>query len=164
LLSAADPSPGSLASAGRVGLSADNSHFHFDDFQVIDLNAGSTAAAVKPCAPCRVEREEADPTFVFRDLFVFPNPAREGAAPTIHFAAGVGDSVKIRIFDIAGTEVHGAILDQRPAVIRYEGKLRYAYEFPWRGHIPSGVYLYSIEAEKQGHPSIRKTGRFAVVR
>jgi peptidoglycan/xylan/chitin deacetylase (PgdA/CDA1 family) len=105
-----------------------------------------------------------DPSFSFRDLYVFPNPALDGAQPTIVLAAGVADRVEIRIFDGAGREVHAATLEREPAVIRDGSGPRYAYEYPWSGGIASGVYLYTIQAVKEGHSPIQKTGRFAVVR
>jgi len=42
--------------------------------------------------------------------------------------------------------------------------MEYAYEYKWEGHIPSGVYLYTVEAEKSGHVPLRKAGKFSVVR
>ena len=39
----------------------------------------------------------------------------------------------------------------------------YAYEYAWAGHIASGVYYYTIEAEKGGK-NLKARGKFAVVR
>jgi hypothetical protein len=106
----------------------------------------------------------ADTSFVLRDLYVFPNPAVRGARPTIHLAVGVADKVTIRIYDVSGQDVHQATIDTPPSIIDDGSGPKYAYEFPWNGHIPSGVYLYTIVAEKSGQPAVRKAGKFAVVR
>ncbi|TPW18148.1 MAG: Uncharacterized protein FD129_85 [bacterium] len=106
----------------------------------------------------------ADTSFYLRDLYVFPNPAVGGARPTVHVAVGLADKVTIRIFDISGQDVHQATLDTPPSIIDDGSGPKYAYEFPWNGHIPSGVYLYTVVAEKSGQPAVRKAGKFAVVR
>ncbi|TBR23271.1 T9SS type A sorting domain-containing protein, partial [bacterium] len=106
----------------------------------------------------------ADTAFVLRDLYVFPNPAVGGARPTIHVSVGLADKVTIRIYDVSGQEVHQATIDTPPSIIDDGSGPKYAYEYPWNGHIPSGVYLYTIVAEKSGQPAVRKAGKFAVVR
>ncbi|MFH1725909.1 MAG: PKD domain-containing protein, partial [Elusimicrobiota bacterium] len=108
--------------------------------------------------------EGADQAFTLRDLYVFPNPAVGGAKPTIHLAVGIADKVTIRIYNIAGQQVHQATMDSAPPVINDGSGPKYAYEYPWDGHIPSGVYLYTIVAEKSGEAAIRKAGKFAVIR
>ncbi|MFH1725517.1 MAG: Ig-like domain-containing protein [Elusimicrobiota bacterium] len=106
----------------------------------------------------------ADPTFTLRDLYVFPNPAVGGAVPTIHVAVGIADKVTLRIYNIAGQQVHQATMESTPPVLDDGSGPKYAYEYAWEGHIPSGVYLYTMVAEKSGEGSIRKAGKFAVVR
>ena len=121
------------------------------------LSGSSTQTqALKPLA--------ADPSFLFRDLYVFPNPARAGAVPTIHLAVGVADRVILRIYDVSGQEVHKTTLFDQPSIINDGTGDKYAYEYAWVGRIASGIYLYVIEAEKQGFGTIRKTGKFGVVR
>ncbi|MFH0946891.1 MAG: T9SS type A sorting domain-containing protein [Planctomycetota bacterium] len=124
---------------------------HFSLYQVFSPAATVVAAA------------SADPSFVLRDVYVYPNPAVGGAKPVIHVAVGVADKVSIKIFNIAGQQVHEASLDNQPAVIDDGKGPNYAYEYIWDGHIPSGVYLYTIDAEKGGQ-HIRKAGKFAVIR
>ncbi|MBI4345484.1 MAG: hypothetical protein HY553_01425, partial [Elusimicrobia bacterium] len=124
---------------------------HFSVYQVLYEGSAAPAAA-------------ADAAFAFRAAYVFPNPARGGEKPVIHLAVGVADKVTVRIFDAAGREVHRAALNQAPAVVDDGTGPRFAYEHVWDGHIPSGVYLYSVEAEKSGAAPIRKAGRLAVVR
>ncbi|MFH1722988.1 MAG: T9SS type A sorting domain-containing protein, partial [Elusimicrobiota bacterium] len=106
----------------------------------------------------------ADPAFALRDLYVFPNPAVGGAAPTIHLAVGIADKVTIRIYNVAGQQVHQTTLEGTPPVVNDGSGPKYAYEYAWSGRIPSGVYLYTVVAEKSGEASIRKAGKFAVVR
>jgi DNA-binding beta-propeller fold protein YncE len=120
--------------------------------------ASADSASVEPAAV------SADPSFTLRDVYVFPNPAVAGAKPVIHVAVGIADSLTIRIYNIAGQQVHETTLDRTPAIIDDGSGPKYAYEYAWEGHIPSGVYLYSIEAKKNGYSSIRKAGRFGVVR
>ena len=125
---------------------------HFSLYQVLVSSKGmetTTRAAADPEA-----------AFTFRELYVFPNPARAGAKPTIHLAVGKADQVIIRIYNVAGQQVHEASLDGNPQVIN----MQYAYEYAWDGHIPSGVYFYVVEAKKGGQGSIRRTGKMAVVR
>jgi hypothetical protein len=121
-------------------------------------SASAANALVDPAAA------SADPSFTLRDVYVFPNPAVAGAKPVIHVAVGMADSLTIRIYNIAGQQVHETTLDRTPAIIDDGSGPKYAYEYAWEGHIPSGVYLYSIEAKKNGFSSIRKAGRFGVVR
>ena len=71
--------------------------------------------------------------------------------------------VTLRFYDVAGTPVHEATLDT-PAVVNDEQGPQWAYEYAWAGHIPSGIYLYSVTAEKGGQAPIRRTGKLAVVR
>src|SRR5205085_2279881 len=46
-----------------------------------------------------------DPSFAFREVFVFPNPAKGGAVPTIHIEVGVVDRVTVKIYNVAGQEL-----------------------------------------------------------
>ncbi|MFH1725560.1 MAG: PKD domain-containing protein [Elusimicrobiota bacterium] len=121
---------------------------------------GKPAAAGSPS----VSAGGADPTFALRDLYVFPNPAVGGSVPTIHIAVGVADKVTIRIYNVAGQQVHQATMESAPPVIDDGSGPKYAYEYAWDGRIPSGVYLYTVVADKSGEASIRKAGKFAVVR
>ncbi|MBI5596117.1 MAG: VCBS repeat-containing protein [Elusimicrobia bacterium] len=105
-----------------------------------------------------------DTTFVLRDIYAFPNPAVRGQRPVLHAAVGIADKVTFRLYDIAGTPVHEATLDGAPQVIDDGSGPKYAYEHTWDGHIPSGVYLYVVTAEKSGHAPIKRVGKLAVVR
>lgn len=104
-----------------------------------------------------------DPTFRLGEVYVFPNPALRGAAPTLHVEVGIADSVKMTIYTVSGRKVCEHTMTGMPAEINDGSGLHYAYEYAWQGGIPSGVYYYYIEAEKGGQ-KLRKAGKFAVVR
>lgn len=134
---------------------------HFSLYQVV-VSTIIEAKTVRPTGEQPgVGVQEAGPStaFVLGEVYVYPNPAKGGAAPTFHIECGLADSVDIKVYTVSGREAHEATLTAMPAVIDQ----RYAYEYAWRGHIPSGVYLYFIEARKGGQ-KIKKTGKFAVVR
>jgi len=105
----------------------------------------------------------ADSSFQWRQVFVFPNPARGGTVPTIHAEAGLADSLTIKIYNVAGQELLKTTLNQAPVLIDSGQGPQYAYEYAWQGHIASGVYLFVVDAEKSGQ-HITKAGKFAVVR
>jgi hypothetical protein len=104
-----------------------------------------------------------DAAFRLGEVYVFPNPALRGAAPTLHIEVGVADRVKITIYTVSGRRAHETTLTGMPAALDDGDGLSYAYEYTWRDHIPSGVYYYHIEAEKGGE-KLKKSGKFAVVR
>ena len=104
-----------------------------------------------------------DPEFKLGEVYVYPNPAKNGQAPTIHLECGIADSVNIKIYTVSGREAHEYTLTSAPVALDDGNGLSYAYEYAWNGRIPSGVYYYFIEAEKAGR-KIKKAGKFAVVR
>jgi len=104
-----------------------------------------------------------DPEFRLGEVYVFPNPAKGSEAPVFHIETGIADSVKITIYTVSGRAAHEYTLTGLPSELDDGNGLSYAYEYAWRGHIPSGVYLYYIEAQKAGQ-KLKKTGKFAVVR
>ncbi|MHB0996910.1 MAG: T9SS type A sorting domain-containing protein [Elusimicrobiales bacterium] len=107
----------------------------------------------------------AGPSTEFRlgEVYVFPNPALRGAAPTFHVEVGIADRVKLTIYTVSGRQAHEAVLTALPVALDDGNGLSYAYEYTWRDSIPSGVYFYHIEAEKGGQ-KIKKSGKFGVVR
>jgi hypothetical protein len=128
---------------------------HFSLYQVLASQAGASAG---------LPASTADSSFVLREVYVFPNPARGGAKPVFHVEVGVADRVRIRVFDAAGRPVYEASLTDPPRVIDDGTGPEYAYEHVWEGRIASGLYFYVIEAEKAGSAPIRKSGKFVVVR
>ncbi len=104
-----------------------------------------------------------DPEFKLGEVYVYPNPAKGGQAPTIHLECGIADSVSIKIYTVSGREAHTYAITSAPVALDDGNGLSYAYEYTWNGHIPSGVYYYFLEAERAGK-KLKKTGKFAVVR
>ena len=136
---------------------------HFSQYQVVA--ATYMVSGVEAVNRFRASQMEdiaaapADTTFRLGEVYVFPNPAKGGKVPVFHVEVGLADSVKLRIFTVAGQQVHERILTGIPQAIG--GK--YAYEYAWEGHIASGVYYYTMEAEWSGK-KLKARGRFAVVR
>lgn len=120
------------------------------------MSAMPTVQAVAPFATAN--------DFKLRSIYVFPNPAVAGQKPTIHVSVGVADKVTFRFYDISGQQVHQATIDSPPSQIDDGTGPHPAYEYSWDGHIPSGVYLYSVTAEKAGQAPIKQSGKVAVVR
>ena len=73
------------------------------------------------------------------------------------------DRVKISVYTVSGRAAHEAVLAGAPQLITDGNGADYAYEYAWQGHIPSGVYLYKVEAERSG-AKLKRAGKFAVVR
>ena len=135
---------------------------HFSLYQVVV----STPQDVKPFrAASAAVPKAAGPSADFRlgEVYVYPNPAKGSDLPVFHMECGIADSVNIKIYTVSGREAHEVTLTALPQVIDDGNGQSYAYEYAWRGHIPSGVYLYYIEAQKGGQ-KLKKTGKFAVVR
>ena len=97
--------------------------------------------------------------FELGEVYVYPNPAKGGKNPVFHIEVGAADSVKIRVFTVSGQLAHEHTLTGSPQLIGSA----YAYEYTWEGHIASGVYYYTIEAEHAGK-KLKAKGKFAVVR
>ena len=95
------------------------------------------------------------------EVYVFPNPVKGDADPTIHIECGTADKIEIRIYNTAGEAVFNTEITGQPQMI--DGK--YAYEYTWASKgIASGVYAYTIKIiKKDAEPEIKK-GRFAVLR
>ncbi|MFH1723171.1 MAG: PKD domain-containing protein [Elusimicrobiota bacterium] len=128
--------------------------------ELLIAGAGSVDADKGQKAGSRNAAVAADSAFRLGEVYVFPNPVVGGAAPVIHAEVGVADEVTFRIYNVAGQRAAVATLEGMPSVVNGA----YAYEFRWEGRIPSGVYMYTVVAEKSGHASLRRTGKFAVVR
>lgn len=97
--------------------------------------------------------------FKLGEVYVYPDPAKGGKVPTFHIEVGTADNVKIRIYTVSGQLAQERTLTGSPQAV---GSI-YAYEYAWTGRIASGVYYYTIEAERSGK-KIKTKGRFSVVR
>ncbi|MFC1521730.1 NosD domain-containing protein [Elusimicrobiota bacterium] len=123
----------------------------------IDTNASSMKSA-------QIQMS-ANQDFVLGEVYAFPNPAKRGKKPTLHIEAGLADKVDIRIYDIAGDLVHEASLAETPQVIDDGNGENYAFEYEWDiSNIQSGVYIYSVTAQKDGHKNLMKAGKCAIIK
>lgn len=130
---------------------------HFSVYQVVLLNV--LAPADGALAGTDVVMPGPDQAFRLGEVYVFPNPAKNGKVPAFHVEVGLADSVKIRVFNVSGRLAHERTVTGAPRLIG----VSYAYEYSWEGYIPSGVYYYTVEAEREGK-KLRARGKFAVVR
>lgn len=97
--------------------------------------------------------------FKLGEVYVYPDPAKGGKVPTFHIEIGTADSVKLKVFTVAGQLAHETTLTGSPQAV---GAV-YAYEYAWAGRIASGVYYYTVEAERAGK-KLKAKGKFSVVR
>ena len=108
------------------------------------------------------KRNTADPTFKLGDVYAYPNPAKGRYKPTIHVEVGIADSVEIKIYNIAAELVKSEMLEGTDHQTK-DGK--YCYEYQWNTqNVASGVYIYSIKAEKLGESPIRIIKKLAVIK
>ena len=139
---------------------------HFSQYQVVAASyavSGVEAVNRFRASQAEVTVSAADPAFRLGEVYVYPNPAKGPDTPILHIECGIAETVNIKIYTVSGREAHEYTITGAPAIIDDGNGQSYAYEYPWRGHIPSGVYLYAIEAQKAGQ-KLKKTGKFAVVR
>ena len=102
-----------------------------------------------------------DPTFKLRDVYSYPNPAKQ-TNPKIHIECGIADKVEIKIYNIVGELIHTKVLVGLPNVV-YNNK--HAYEYEWDvKDVSSGVYIYYIYAEKSGEKPIKVLKKLAIIR
>ena len=107
--------------------------------------------------------QSADASFKLGEVYSFPNPAKK-TNPTFHIEVGIADKVQLYIYDVSGSLIHEAIINGLPQIIDDGQGPQYAYEYMWNtSTIASGVYLYSIKAEKSGK-ILRKNGKCAVIK
>ena len=148
--------PSSVDRSNRV-VTAQTTHFSL--YQVLgSTGTGTSGVTVQATA---------DPTFVFRDLYAFPNPATRSKKPTIRLQVGVADSVDIHFYDVSGANVGRASVTTPPAVLDDgNGKgPQYTYDYTWdTSGVGSGVYIYAVTAKKGGYPDIKRVKKVGVVK
>ena len=94
------------------------------------------------------------------EIYSFPNPAKQ-CNPTIHVECGIADKVEIKIYNIAGELVKSVVIKELPSVVNN----KYAYEYTWdTTGVPSGVYIYVVQASKEGEKEIRVTNKLALIK
>jgi hypothetical protein len=120
---------------------------------------GTPAAALAAFASFQAPAE----TFSLGQAYSFPNPARNGVNPTLHVETGAADRVRLRVYDLAGALLEETALSGPPTV--NIGGQPPAYEYTWdASRVPSGVYLWVVQAEKDGHQSLKTTSKVAVIK
>jgi len=134
---------------------------HFSLYQVVVSTAvgGRVFRAAGEQSGVSVQEVGHSADFTLGEVYVYPNPAKGGKVPVFHVEVGIADSIKLKIYTVAGQLVHEHTVTGIPPVI---GSV-YAYEYAWGGRIASGVYYYTIEAERTGG-KLKAKGRFAVIR
>lgn len=106
----------------------------------------------------------ADPSFVFRGLYAFPNPARKGQSVTIRLQTGMADAVDVHVYDVSGALINSGN-PQNAQVVDDGSGPQFTYDYAWDvSGVGSGVYLFSIVARKSGQADVRKIGKVAVVK
>ncbi len=102
--------------------------------------------------------------FFLRAAYAFPNPSRHGAPVDFRLQAGLADSVDLQVTDAVGRRVFSAALGA-PRTLDDGNGLgpQPTYDCIWNPGA-SGVYVYVFTARKAGRPSLRKSGRIAVVK
>ena len=128
-------------------------------YSVWEMNvSGSTVTVASAAAPLYAPL---DPEFKAGEIYSFPNPARNGANPTIHVECGLADTVEFNFYDISGAAVRSALVSSQPSVIRD----MYVYEYTLdTSNLASGVYLCHITARKDGKDPIKILKKLAVIK
>ncbi len=102
----------------------------------------------------------ADAAFTLGEAFAYPNPARGGRNPILHFETGIADEVTLRIYDSSGELKHTISMGNSPAVVND----KYAYEAVWDvSNMASGIYVVAASAKKDGQ-TLRRNFKLAVVK
>ena len=97
-------------------------------------------------------------------VYVFPNPAKNGARPVFHIETETADKVEIKVIDFTGRVIHKKTLTGGPLLVNRNNQLVSAYEYEWDAKgAASGAYFYLIKISGAGGETIRK-GKFAVIR
>ena len=100
-------------------------------------------------------------SFELKDVYCYPNPARNGKNPTFHIECDVADNVELKIYNIAGEIVHSVDLTKN---LVFENN-KHIYQYIWDvSDIPSGVYIYSVKAEKLNEKPIKIVKKLAIIK
>jgi hypothetical protein len=100
-------------------------------------------------------------TFKLGEVYCYPNPAKNGKNPTFHIECGIADNVELRIYNIAGEMIHFVNLTKN---LTLENN-KYVYKYSWDvSNVPSGIYIYSIKAERTNEIPIKVVKKLAIVK
>ncbi|MBI4397198.1 MAG: hypothetical protein HY548_08890, partial [Elusimicrobia bacterium] len=132
--------------------------------QVYDAPTGTTGyGTLSLVSPLR-RAGTPDAAFRLGEVYSFPNPAKR-TNPTIHVEAGLADRVEIRFYDISGQLIHETEMTGNPRVVQDGSGVDYAFEYTWDvSDMASGVYIYVIQAHKNGEEDLRKVSKLAVIK
>lgn len=139
-------------------LSASNSDTILANSETSSANADSTEQADTQLALFKAP----EPDFVLGENYSYPNPAKRGANPKIHIECGVADKLEIILYNVAGE----IIKSEQLAGNNYQiVSNKYCYEQPIEvSDIASGVYIYTIKAEKENEKPIKAQGKIAIIK
>ncbi|OGS23045.1 MAG: hypothetical protein A2252_07965 [Elusimicrobia bacterium RIFOXYA2_FULL_39_19] len=103
-----------------------------------------------------------DATFKLREVYAYPNPAKNGVNSIIHIECGIADNVEIKLYNIAGELVSEKKIDGTDWQVMDN---KYCYEYTVMANtIASGVYIYYIDAQKSGEKPIKVVKKLALIR
>lgn len=98
--------------------------------------------------------------FYLREAYAFPNPVRGVSVVTLRIQPGLADSVEVRVYDLAGRNIHSSS-DFRFGVVGGEN----TYDHAWNvSGVGSGVYAFVIRARKAGQTDIVRSGKIGVIK
>ena len=69
-----------------------------------------------PAACAGLEPVAAFPDFKLGESYCYPNPAKQ-TSPTLHFEAGLADSLTLRIYDTSGSLLEERVLPGEPGIV-----------------------------------------------
>jgi hypothetical protein len=100
-------------------------------------------------------------TFKLGEVYCYPNPAKNGKNPTFHIECGIADNVELRIYNIAGEMIYFVNLTKN---LTLENN-KYVYKYSWDvSNVPSGIYIYSIKAERTNEIPIKVVKKLAIIK
>jgi hypothetical protein len=110
----------------------------------------------------KIIKKVPDKTFQLGEVYAFPNPAKRKQIPKIHIEVGLADKLEIILYNVAGEVINSWKLEGGRWKIVDN---KYCYEYPIEvSGIASGVYIYTIKAEKENEKPIKATGKIAIVK
>ncbi len=116
---------------------------------------------IRYCGYYQVFIPIADMPFSFNEVYVYPNPARPGDTAILHVEIGQADSLKVRIYDLAGDLVYESRITEAPIAVN--GKSAYEHKLD-ASRFKSGAYIGVVTAERSGKETTRKKFRLTFLR
>ncbi len=127
---------------------------HFSLYQVLTRKISSSTDAP--------EIPGISASFELGEVYCYPSPARDGVNPVFHVEAGSADEVRLGIFNVTGNEIATIILDRSQAFMK---NLKLTHEYTWDiTNIASGIYIYTVTAEKEGFMPLRTMKKMGIIK